>query len=128
MATILIVDDERPVRNYLTRLLTSRGHEVLQAGDGAEGLEAVRTSHPDLVIADILMPTMDGYEFVRQLRADPAIAATPVIFHSASYHHQEAHALARACGVLHVISKPAGPQEILDVVAAALAGQPAPVP
>lgn len=54
-----------------------------------------RTKRPDLVIADILMSTMDGYEFVRQLRADPAIAQIPVIFSTAYYQEQEAQALAQ---------------------------------
>ena len=57
----------------------------------------VRVERPDLVISDILMPTMDGYEFVRQLRADLRIAATKVVFTTATYHVREALALAAAC-------------------------------
>src|ERR1700726_1669612 len=105
MATILIVDDRPANREYLTTLLGYGGHRLLQAADGAEALATARADHPDLVIADILMPTMDGYEFVRQLRADPAVAATPVIFFTAHYHEQEARALADACGVVHILTK-----------------------
>ncbi len=90
MATILIVDDRLANREFLVTLLGYAGHRLLQAADGAEALAIVRAEHPDLVIADILMPTMDGYEFVRRIRADPAIAATPVIFYTAHYHEREA--------------------------------------
>src|ERR1700686_1170047 len=68
-------------------------HRFLEASDGAEALALVRAHRPDLVITDILMPTMDGYEFVRQLRADPAIAATAVVFFTAHYHKNEAESL-----------------------------------
>jgi signal transduction histidine kinase/CheY-like chemotaxis protein len=80
----------------------------------------MRAEHPDLVITDILMPTMDGFEFVRQVRADPIIAQTPVIFSSAHYHEREAQALAQACGVSHILVKPAEPEVVLRAVADAL--------
>ena len=67
MATILIVDDRALNREYLVTLLGYKGHRLLEAADGVEALEVVRNESPDLVIADIPMPTMDGYEFVRQL-------------------------------------------------------------
>ena len=86
----------------------------------------MRARHPDLVICDVLMPTMDGYEFVRQLRADPGIAQTNVIFYTAHYHEREAQKLARNCGVSHVLTKPTEPQVILRVVEAALGELPSP--
>jgi PAS domain S-box-containing protein len=128
MATILVVDDQPPIRHLLAAFLSSKGHCILEAGDGAEALALVRTHHPDLVITDILMPSMDGYEFVRQLRSDPAIAGTPVIFYSAIYHQMEAQALARACGVPHIITKPADLDVIHETVEAALAERPTLVP
>jgi CheY-like chemotaxis protein len=82
MATILVVDDSQAGRDYLTYLLGDRGHRVLQAADGAAALAVVRAERPDLVIADLLMPVVDGYEFARRLRGEPAVAATPVIFFS----------------------------------------------
>ena len=69
MATILIVDDHPINRAFLVTLLSYVGHQSIEAADGAEALESVRATLPDLVIADVLMPTMDGYEFVRRLRA-----------------------------------------------------------
>src|SRR4051794_18178986 len=129
MATVLIVDDHPTNRAFLVTLLGYAGHHLHEAADGAEALEAVRVERPDLVIADVLMPTMDGYEFVRRLRADPAIAHTPVVFYTATYLEREAQALARDCGVEHVLVKPAPPDLILRTVAAILARGPiAPAP
>ena len=128
MATILIVDDRRENREYLMTLLGYGGHRLFEAVDGAEGLASARAEHPDLIIADILMPTMDGYELVRQLRADLAIAQTPVIFYTAHYHEREAQALARTCGVSSVITKPSEPEAVLRAVEAALGLAPPAAP
>jgi signal transduction histidine kinase/DNA-binding response OmpR family regulator len=126
MATILIVDDHPTNRDFLMTLLGYGGHRLLEAGDGQEGLSLARSERPDLIIADILMPTMDGYQFAHQVRADPAIADIEIIFYTATYLEAEARELARACGVGYLITKPADPQVILDTVAAAL-GSVAPV-
>jgi PAS domain S-box-containing protein len=120
MATILIVDDHQSNREVLTTLLGYRNHSTVEASDGIEGLERARDVRPDLIITDILMPTMDGYEFTRRLRDDPAFAATPVIFYSAHYLLQEAHALAARCGVQYVVAQPAEPEELLRTVDKAL--------
>jgi len=130
MATILIVDDHPSNRKFLVTLLGYPGHRLLEASDGAEALERVRTEKPDLVIADILMPTMDGCEFVRRLHADAAIAKTPVVFYTATYHERQARELAGACGVQHVLTKPCRPDVILRMVEQVLGissplGQPA---
>ena len=116
MATILIVDDHESNRQFLTTLLGYGGHRLLEAADGREGLEIVRAEHPVLVITDILMPTMDGYEFVRQLRDDPALVHTNVIFCTAHYREREAISLAAACGVTHILTKPCEPQDVLQAV------------
>ena len=128
VATILIVDDRPANREFMVALLGHAHHRLLQASDGAEALALARAERPDLVIADILMPTMDGYELVRQLRADPRILQTRVIFWTAHYHEQEAKALARDCGVLAVITKPSEPEEVLKAVEAALRLTPVPAP
>src|SRR5262245_37665898 len=120
MATILIVDDSQPNRLYLRTLLRPGGHRLLEAADGAQALELVGQEQPDLVISDILMPTMDGYQFARQLRSEPAVAGTPVIFFTATYHEPEAQALAQACGVLLLLAKPSDPDTILLAVNEAL--------
>ena len=110
----------RRIATFLLTLLGYGGHRLLQAADGAEALATARAERPDLVIADILMPTMDGFELVRQLRADPVIAQTPLIFCTAYYHEREARALALTCGVSNVITKPLEPEAVLSAVEAAL--------
>jgi diguanylate cyclase (GGDEF)-like protein/PAS domain S-box-containing protein len=120
MATILIVDDRPSNRAYLLALLGFTEHRLLEAEDGAAALQLVRAERPDLIITDILMPTMDGYEFVQRLRADRALAATRVIFYSAVYAERETVAMARSCGVQTVLSKPSDPQDIMDAVNAEL--------
>lgn len=125
MATILIVDDRAENREYLVALLGYHRHRLIEARDGAVALALARVERPDLVISDILMPTMDGYEFVRRLRADAALAATPVIFYTAHYHGPEARKLARDCGVAYTLSRPAKPEQLLETVAEALGQVPA---
>ena len=93
MATILVVDDRPSNRQFLATLLGYSGHKVLEAGDGSEALRLVRSARPALVITDILMPTMDGYEFVQRLRADREIAGTSVMFHTATYSEPQANEL-----------------------------------
>jgi signal transduction histidine kinase/CheY-like chemotaxis protein len=132
MSCILTIDDRPINRQFLVSLLGYGGHTVLEAAGGEEGLEIVRQSHPDLVIADIKMPKMDGYQFVDRLRQEEAIAATPVIFYTASYHEGEARGVAESYGVLDIITKPSEPEAILKKVNKALGIRgpwiPAPLP
>jgi PAS domain S-box-containing protein len=122
MAKILIIDDRPLNRQFLTTLLGYQHHDLREASDGAEGLRVAREQRPDLIISDVLMPTMDGYEFVRHLRANPDIGKIPVIFSTAHYLSRESQALAEKCGVTSIIYKPCEPQVVLDIVASALAG------
>jgi len=128
MATILIVDDRESNRELLATLLAYRNHRTIEAADGLEGLERARADRPDLIITDILMPTMDGYEFTRRLRAEAEVATVPVVFYSAHYLMQEANALAAKCGVEYVLAKPAEPEEVLRIVDAALGLAPTTIP
>jgi signal transduction histidine kinase/CheY-like chemotaxis protein len=128
MAKILVVDDRPENRQFLVTLLGYRSHQLLEAADGSEALALARAEHPDLVITDILMPTMDGYEFVRQLRADAAIGDTTIIFCTAHFLGREAENLARSCGVSHLLVKPCEPEIVLRVVQEALGLAPASAP
>ena len=121
MATILVVDDRDLNRNVLTTLLGYGGHRLLEASSGPEGIKKVQTENPELVITDILMPEMDGYEFVRKVRTLPLAHQPQIIFYSATYLESEAMALARACGVTRVICKPAEPEQVLQAVDETLA-------
>jgi signal transduction histidine kinase/CheY-like chemotaxis protein len=128
MARVLVVDDHASNRDLIVTLLGYAGHQVDEAADGAEALQKVRALRPALVICDILMPTMDGYEFVRRLRADAEFAQTEVVFCTATFMESEARKLAASCGVGQILFKPCEPQDILDVVQAALAHDRLPGP
>lgn len=120
MATILIVDDQAANRELVSTLVRYAGHKPVEAANGSLALEMVWQERPDLVVCDLLMPVMDGYEFVRQLRAHADIADTRVIFYTATYLEAEARALAAACGVNHLLFKPCEPEVILHTIELAL--------
>jgi signal transduction histidine kinase/CheY-like chemotaxis protein len=124
MATILVVDDDESARDLVVTVLGYAGHQLQEASDGAEALSRAKSRPPDLVIADLMMPTMDGFEFVRQLRESQGLAFTPVMFYTATYLESEARNLASACGVTQIITKPAEPQQILDAVEKSLGAPP----
>ena len=125
IATILIVDDHVLNREFLTALLGYGGHRLLEAANGADALDLMRTERPDLIISDILMPNMDGYEFVTRVHEDPALADVPIIFYTATYREKEATLLAQACGVRWVLPKPSDPDVITRTVNEALGLAPA---
>lgn len=77
---ILIIDDNPGMLKVLNKWLGVAGYDVVEAWDGRMGLEKLKKEKPDLVLLDILMPAMDGREFVRHLQADPALKDIPVIF------------------------------------------------
>jgi CheY-like chemotaxis protein/GAF domain-containing protein len=122
VATILVVDDNAVNCKLLVAMLSGDGHLTLEASDGIDGLQVARAHRPQLIISDILMPSMDGYGFVRALRLDAELRATPVIFYTAHYHEREAHILAQACGVNRVLVKPCPHAELLKAVEQELAG------
>ncbi len=119
---ILVVDDNATNRKLVATLLRHEGYRVTEAADAAEGLASAHAGGVRLVISDILMPSMDGYEFVRQLRSDTTTAALAVIFYTANYHEREANSLARQCGVARVLVKPCPTTQFLQAVTEVLAG------
>ena len=122
MATILVVDDLGINRRMLVALLSKEGHRLLEAADGRAALAIARAERPDLVITDVLMPIVDGYELVRQLRLDPILGGIPVLFYTAPYGEREARAFARTSGVPYVLTKPPEPDEVMDIVGRVLSG------
>lgn len=126
MATVLVVDDRAASREIARATLDHGGYQVIEASDGHQALRLAKSIHPDLVLTDLLMPGMDGYEFVRELRSHRGTARIPVLFYSANYREDEAHPLATAFGVSKILSKDASPTELLDAVAEALDGRVAP--
>ncbi len=79
MARILLVEDNEPNRDMLSRRLVRRGYQVDIAVDGREGLAMAGSSSPDLILLDLSLPEMDGWEVLRQLKQDPAMKHIPVV-------------------------------------------------
>lgn len=119
MATVLVVDDNATNRTVLAATLQAGEHLVLLASNGAEGLGLARVHPPDVVVTDLLMPKMDGWELVRELRADHATAGVPVIIYTAAYAADEVRGMAAQYGVTEVLSKPASLDVVLETVARA---------
>lgn len=79
-ARILVIEDNRPFREQICHFLSCCDFEVLAAADGLEGLRMAKTGFPDVIICDVMMPGLDGFGLLEQLRADPASAFVPFIF------------------------------------------------
>jgi len=120
MSLILTVDDRANDRELLSLVLGYIGHTMLEAATGPEALETARTKKPDLIMVDLMMPGMNGYEFVTELRADPTISDTPIVFCTATYDQEEPRRMAARCGVEHILVKPCEALEIIRVASAAL--------
>ena len=116
MSTVLVLDDRPEDRELMSTLLRYAGHTVVEAASGDEALELAREQRPALVISDILMPGMNGYEFVRRLREDSEVGGVAVVFCTANYLEGEVRGLAAACGVSRFITKPCPPEVVLATV------------
>ena len=125
MSTILIVEDHAMSRHVLTTLLGYYGHKLLEATDGAIALELAHAERPDLIITDIVMPNMDGIEFVRRLRAEKGMEEIPVVFYTATYRLPEARRMVAGFGNCQVLPKPSEPAVILRIVNETLGISPA---
>jgi CheY-like chemotaxis protein len=115
VSKILVVDDEPDLRFILRRIFERAGHEVADASHGVHALECVRGSLPELLVTDLMMPVMDGYELIRRLRADPATARIPILAVTGYGDRPDA---ADA-----LLAKPYQPDQVLAAANALLASQ-----
>jgi PAS domain S-box-containing protein len=114
MPYALVVDDH-PQNRYLLRcLLAADGYEVLEAANGQEALDLARMRTVNVVVSDILMPTLDGFTLCRAWRADPALCRIPFIFYTATYTDPRDEAFARSLGAADFIVKPTEPLEVRE--------------
>lgn len=114
--TIMVVDDSLTVRKITSRLLAREGYQIMTAKDGLDALEQLAGIVPDVLLVDIEMPRMDGYELTRNVRADRRLRAVPIIMitsRTAEKHRQYAFEL----GVNHYLGKPYQEDELLRLVA-----------
>jgi two-component system, cell cycle response regulator DivK len=109
---ILVVEDQEDSRRILRDLLKSADYEIMEAVNGEEALTAAATQRPDLILMDIQLPIIDGYEATRRIKADPALRAIPIIVVT-SYALSGDESKARAAGCDAYITKPYSPRAIL---------------
>lgn len=120
MATVLVVDDRLVNRDLVRTVLQSCGHDTIEARDGAEALSLLRGQHPDLVLTDVVMPGMDGYQLAQAIRSDPAGLGIPVLFYTAAYLEAESHAMAAVNGVSRIVPKTGDLVALIEAVEDAL--------
>ncbi len=122
MVRILVIDDNPANLDLMLYLLRAFGHEVEAAADGLAGYEALQRDGYDLVLTDILMPGIDGYEFVRRVKSDARFASTPVVAVTALAMDAD-RARVGAAGFDGYITKPIDPQHFVGEIESFLAGR-----
>lgn len=108
---ILVVDDEPAIRRIIALNLKADGYEVMEAADGVVALEDMRSWHPDLVLLDVMMPRMDGFEVIRQVKANSALASIPVVILTARGREPDVLRGLRQ-GAADYVPKPFSPSEL----------------
>ena len=112
---ILVVEDQEDLRGVLRDLLTGSGYTVIEAGDGEAGVAKAKSDRPDLILMDIQMPVIDGYEATRRIKVDPALKPIPIIAVS-SFAMKGDEEKARAAGCDHYVTKPYSPMQLLRLI------------
>ncbi|MEU5785086.1 ATP-binding protein [Micromonospora lupini] len=118
-ARILVADDNSDMRAYLSRLLAGQGWRVRSVTDGRQALDAIHQEPPDLVLTDVMMPVLDGFDLVRRLRADPATRALPVLVLSARAG-EEASVVGLSLGADDYLVKPFAAAELIARIRTAI--------
>lgn len=113
MAKVLVVDDNQNDRMVLSEMLSAKNHEVEEACNGIEALESVEVSKPDLIISDIMMPGMDGFTLLRELKKNEITKGIPVVFYTAHFESEKDRELAVKLGASRFIVKPAKLKDLL---------------
>jgi len=112
---IMVVEDQEDLRGVLRDLFASSGYIVIEAVDGATGITRAKSDRPDIILMDIQMPIIDGYEATRQIKADPDLASIPIVAVS-SFAMKGDEEKARAAGCNDYVTKPYSPIQLLRMV------------
>lgn len=115
MKTILVVEDDLDIRDSISDILSMHGYQVFIATDGKQGLSKALANPPDLIISDIMMPGLDGYQLLQKLKASAALKPIPVVLLSAKAQSSDAER-GLALGAAHYILKPFKMDELMRVV------------
>ncbi len=121
---ILVVDDETELLDLVKMRLEANGYQVATACDGQEGLEKARTQPPDLIILDLMLPKLNGYEVCRLLKFDQKFQSIPIVMFTARAQDKDER-LGMECGADAYIRKPFKAQELLDHIKRLVHSQPA---
>lgn len=119
MTKILVIEDEAPIRYNLLELLTAENFECLEASCGHAGILLAKQELPDLIVCDIMMPDLDGYSVLTELRSQPATAMIPFIFLTAKTERNDFR-LGMELGADDYLTKPCTPAELLAAISARL--------
>ena len=111
---VLVIDDDLPLRGMLAAALRQHGFQVLLAGDGAEGQRAMKIHHPDIVLLDLAMPDVNGWDFLQRLRESGHLGSVPIVVLSA-HVRVDPQALLQM-GVAAILPKPFNLEELIDLV------------
>jgi len=120
LGNVLVVDDAPVNMELLRGILEPSGYMVCSADTVAEALALARQSLPDVVISDLMMHPDTGYDFLRQLKADPALSTVPVIIHSASNADRKSQSLALSLGAARFVPRPIEPEALLTIIESCL--------
>jgi len=120
---ILVVDDQEDLRGVLRDLLAGSGYTVIEAADGEVGVAKAKSDRPDLILMDIQMPVIDGYEATRRIKVDPDLNPIPIVAVS-SFAMKGDEEKARAAGCDHYVTKPYSPMQLLRLIRGLLGDKP----
>jgi two-component system, cell cycle response regulator DivK len=112
---ILVIEDQEDLRGVLRDLFTRSGYVVIEAADGLTGVASAKSNRPDVIIMDIQMPVMDGYEATRKIKSDPSLTHIPIVAVS-SFAMKGDEEKARAAGCDHYVTKPYSPMQLLRMI------------
>ena len=115
MARIVVADDDPDILNIVCMSLQAMGHEVARATNGREAVDAVRARRPDLVVMDLMMPEVDGYQATKELKSDPGTASIPVLALTAKAMRGDEEK-GRLAGVDAYITKPFRISQVMEVI------------
>ncbi|WP_205745929.1 response regulator transcription factor [Egibacter rhizosphaerae] len=115
MARVLVVDDDQVIRGLLEVNLEMEGHDAVLAADGRAGLESARAEPPDLVLLDVMMPELSGWQVAEELLGDPATSSIPIVFLTARAMEADVRR-GHELGVEHYVTKPFDPIDLMNLV------------
>jgi len=114
--TILVIEDDKFLRELISRKLTGEGFDVLEAVDGEEGIKKIKEGKPDLVLLDLILPSIDGFEVLTRVRDDPAVSSIPIIILSNLGQREEVEKGLKLGAIDYLIKAHFTPGEIIEKI------------